>query len=215
MSLYPQLNYKKMKSYKKIILTLIVALCGMGVANAQFRFGVKAGLNMNSLHINNLEDNFNKDNHCGYTLGVMTEFQVPIIGLAFDLSAMYTRMNSDLDAKAPEDENVSYNKNFLEIPLNLKYKIGLPLVGSIITPYVFTGPSFAIKLDKNSLDAIKTKTCQVAWNVGLGVELVKHLQISGSYGFGMNNVAKFTGLVNTETVKVKNNYWTVTAAWLF
>ncbi len=204
-----------MKSYKKIILTLIVALCGMGVANAQFRFGVKAGLNMNSLHLNSLEDNFNKDNHCGYTLGVMTEFQVPIIGLAFDLSAMYTRMNSDLDAKAPEEENVSYNKNFLEIPLNLKYKIGLPIVGSIITPYVFTGPSFAIKLDKNSIDAIKTKTCQVAWNVGLGVELIKHLQISGSYGFGMNNVAKFTGLVNTETVKVKNNYWTVTAAWLF
>ncbi len=204
-----------MKSYKKIILTLIVALCGMGVANAQFRFGVKAGLNMNSLHLNSLENNFNKDNHCGYTLGVMTEFQVPIIGLAFDLSAMYTRMNSDLDAKAPEEENVSYNKNFLEIPLNLKYKIGLPIVGSIITPYVFTGPSFAIKLDKNSIDAIKTKTCQVAWNVGLGVELIKHLQISGSYGFGMNNVAKFTGLVNTETVKVKNNYWTVTAAWLF
>ena len=179
-----------MKSYKKIILTLIVALCGMGVANAQFRFGVKAGLNMNSLHLNSLENNFNKDNHCGYTLGVMTEFQVPIIGLAFDLSAMYTRMNSDLDAKAPEEENVSYNKNFLEIPLNLKYKIGLPIVGSIITPYVFTGPSFAIKLDKNSIDAIKTKTCQVAWNVGLGVELIKHLQISGSYGFGMNNVAK-------------------------
>lgn len=204
-----------MKSYKKIILTLIVALCGMGVANAQFRFGVKAGLNMNSLHLNNLEDNFSKDNHCGYTVGVMTEFQVPIIGLAFDLSAMYTRMNSDLDSKVPEEENVAYNKNFLEIPLNLKYKIGLPLVGSIITPYVFTGPSFAIKLDKNSLDAIKTKTCQVAWNVGLGVELIKHLQISGSYGFGMNNVAKFTGLVNTETVKVKNNYWTVTAAWLF
>lgn len=205
-----------MKSYKKIILTLIVALCGMGVANAQFRFGVKAGLNMNSLHLNNLEDNFNKDNHCGYTLGVMTEFQVPIIGLAFDLSAMYTRMNSDLDAKVPNEENVSYNKNFLEIPLNLKYKIGLPLVGSIITPYVFTGPSFAIKLDKNSLDAIKTKTCQVAWNVGLGVELVKHLQISGSYGFGMNNIAKMTGVVNTTNdVKVKNNYWTVTAAWLF
>ena len=204
-----------MKSYKKIILTLIVALCGMGVANAQFRFGVKAGLNMNSLHLNSLENNFNKDNHCGYTLGVMTEFQVPIIGIGFDLSAMYTRMNSVLDAKAPEEENVSYNKNFLEIPLNLKYKIGLPIVGSIITPYVFTGPSFAIKLDKNSIDAIKTKTCQVAWNVGLGVELIKHLQISGSYGFGMNNVAKFTGLVNTETVKVKNNYWTVTAAWLF
>lgn len=204
-----------MKSYKKIILTLLVAICTMGVANAQFRFGVKAGLNINSLHLNSLQENFNKDNHCGYTLGVMTEFQVPIIGLAFDLSAMYTRMNSDLDSTVPSEEDVAYNKNFLEIPLNLKYKIGLPIVGSIITPYIFTGPSFAIKLDKNSLDAIKTKTCQVAWNLGVGVELVKHLQISGSYGFGMNNVAEFTGLVNTEKVKVKNNYWTVTAAWLF
>ncbi|MDE6143379.1 MAG: porin family protein, partial [Muribaculaceae bacterium] len=150
-----------MKSYKKIILTLLVAICTMGVANAQFRFGVKAGLNINSLHLNSLQENFDKDNHCGYTLGVMTEFQVPIIGLAFDLSAMYTRMNSDLDSTVPSEEDVAYNKNFLEIPLNLKYKIGLPIVGSIITPYIFTGPSFAIKLDKNSLDAIKTKTCQV------------------------------------------------------
>lgn len=204
-----------MKSYKKIILSLIVALCGIGVSDAQIRFGVKAGLNMNSLHLNNLESTFDKDNQCGYTLGVMTEVQVPVIGLAFDLSAMYTRMSSDIDAKEGTTyKDVSKNKNFLEIPLNLKYKIGLPIVGNVLTPYVLTGPSFAVKLDKNSVDAIKTKTCQVAWNVGLGVEIVSHLQISGSYGFGMNNVAKIAG-VNTETVKVKNNYWTVTAAWLF
>ena len=47
-----------MKSYKKILLTLLVVLCGMGVANAQLRFGVKAGLNLNSIHLNNAAANF-------------------------------------------------------------------------------------------------------------------------------------------------------------
>lgn len=202
-----------MKSYKKILLTLLIAVFGMGMAQAQFRFGIKAGLNLNSLHLKDMPATFDNENKCGYTVGLMTEFKVPLIGLCFDLSAMYTRMNSDIEKG---NEDLKIGKNFLEIPLNIKYKFGLPVVGSIFTPYLFTGPSFAVKLDKNTLDAFKTKTCQVAWNVGLGFELVKHLQISGSYGFGINNVAKHVSELNAVgDVKVKNNYWTVTAAYLF
>ena len=63
-----------MKSYNKLILTLIVALCGFGVANSQLRFGVKGGLNLNSLHFNDAATTFGDENKCGYTLGVMTEF---------------------------------------------------------------------------------------------------------------------------------------------
>lgn len=201
-----------MKSYKKIILTLLVALCGMGVANAQLRFGVKAGLNLNSIHLNNASATFGDDNKCGYTLGVMTEFQVPLIGLCFDLSAMYTRMNTEL-TQDHIDKNIG--KDFLEIPLNIKYKFGLPIVGSIISPYLLTGPAVAVKLNKNNkgADALQTKGVQAVWNVGVGVELVKHLQIQGSYGFGMNNIAKHW--TETTQVKAKNNYWTVTAAYLF
>ena len=138
-----------MKSYKKVLIVLLLAVFGMGAAQAQFRFGVKAGLNLNSLHLSNMSQNFTDDNKCGTTLGVMTEFQVPLIGLCFDLSAMYTHMGSKLEG--PDGEKVSYNKNFLEIPLNLKYKFGLPVIGSVFTPYLFTGPSFAFKLDKNSI----------------------------------------------------------------
>ena len=47
-----------MKSYNKLILTLIVALCGFGVANSQLRFGVKGGLNLNSLHFNDAATTF-------------------------------------------------------------------------------------------------------------------------------------------------------------
>ena len=55
----------------------------------------------------------------------------------------------------------------------------------------------------------------MAWNVGLGFELVKHLQIGASYGFGINNIVDKVSDINTVDIKAKNNYWTVSAAYLF
>lgn len=208
-----------MKNYAKIAIVMLIAIVCAGSASAQFKFGLKAGVNVNKMSLN--EKVFDADNGCGFTGGLMAEFTVPIIGICVDASVMYTRMNSEFENAATGSfEDISgtkdgkIGKNFLEIPVNLKYKFGLPVVGSIIKPYIFTGPSFAIKLDKNSWDAIKTKTCQTAWNVGLGVELINHVQVGASYGFGMNNVAKWAG-INSEVVKAKNNYWTITAAYLF
>lgn len=208
-----------MKSiWKYSVAALVAILIGCGSASAQFRFGVKAGINLNSLHLSNFGHNFNKENGCGFTGGVMTEFQVPLIGLCFDASLMYTHMSAATDVYTNTDGDldqlteITPKKDFLEIPINVKYKLGLP----IIHPYVFTGPSFAFKFGGDN-DYFKTKTVQCAWNVGLGFELLNHVQISGSYGFGMNNILKKSGIVDntTEDLKIKNNYWTITAAYLF
>lgn len=201
---------------KKLTIALLVAIMTVGVADAQFRFGIKAGLNVNELHFN--KEILNSDNGVGWTAGVMTQFLIPGVGFGFDLSVMYARLNADVldniaGSSSPVQPIESQPHNFIQIPLNLKYKISLPVVGSIISPYIFTGPGFSFKLDKNTVDYLKTKTCQVAWNVGLGVELVKHLQIGASYGFGINNIAK--NWVDAQDLNVKNNYWTVTAAYLF
>lgn len=205
-----------MKSMKKIIAVLLVAIVGIGAANASgLRFGVKAGLNVNHLSANiNVLD---KNNQAGWTAGVMTEFNLPLVGLGVDLSLMYTRMNSEVIIKSNGGDTSEYsepNKNFIEIPLNLKYKISLPVVGSFLAPYIFTGPSFGFKLDKSTYDDFKTKTFQAVWNIGLGLELAKHLQIGASYGFGLNNIVKLT-YSSSNPIKYHNNYWTVTAAYLF
>lgn len=200
-----------MKNYSKVIIVMLVAILGAGVANAQIRFGVKAGLNLNSIHFNDAAKTFGDDNKCGYTLGVMTEFTVPVVGICLDGSLMYTRMNTEI-TEAQHEKGIG--KNFLEIPINLKYKFQLPLVSKVFTPYLLTGPAFAIKLGKTTFDEISTKRCQTAWNVGVGAELMSHLQIQGSYGFGMNHIGKFVG-AQAADVKARNNYWTVTAAWLF
>lgn len=217
-----------MNKIQKITLLMAVVIGTVFSANAGgFRFGVKAGLNVNSFKFNK-ESIVDSHNRCGWTAGVMTEFVVPIIGVGFDVSAMYTRMNAEARelpglAQAVEDvvhgNSIFSNelgKNFIEIPVNVKYKLSLPAVSSIIQPYIYTGPSFAFKLGKNTFNDFKTKTCQVAWNVGLGLELVRHLQLQASYGFGINNIADYTGYVHTvNDVKGKNNYWTITAGYIF
>lgn len=203
-----------MKNLRRLLILVMVLVIGTGMAEAEFRFGVKAGVAVNKLHFDSSV--FDADNRTGFTGGVMTEFTIPIVNLGFDLSLMYTRMNSEVEVPSTVGngyEVESVGKDFLQIPLNLKYKLNLPVVGSIIKPMIFTGPSFNFKLNKNTWEHMKTKTCQVAWNLGIGVELIKHLQISGSYAWGMNNVAKH--LVNAQNIDLKNNYWTVTAAWLF
>lgn len=208
-----------MKRAKQLILVALMVVFVCGSASAEFRFGVKAGANFSSLHLNSdWKETFKSSNTAGFTGGVMTEFTVPIIGIGFDLSLMYTHVNNELKDANLEEGTVG--KNFLEIPLNLKYKFNLPVVNNIVRPMLFTGPTFAFKLDKSVFKSIQTKTCQIGWNVGLGVELFKHLQIAGGYTIGMNNVLKLTGnnlpgIGSVNTVKIKNNYWTVTAAYLF
>ncbi|MDE6339403.1 MAG: PorT family protein [Muribaculaceae bacterium] len=211
-----------MRNFKHLIIVALVAIFACGQANAEFRFGVKAGANFNKLHLGkeNISANFASENRAGFTAGVMTEFTVPIIGIGADLSLMYSHMNNELKEGTTEG---TVGKNFLEIPLNLKYKFSLPVVSKFVKPMIFTGPTFAFKLDKSVFNAIKTKTTQVGWNFGIGVEFLNHLQISGGYTLGINNVLKYSKYIpavggvtdNLNLVKLKNNYWTVTAAYLF
>ncbi|MCH5242262.1 MAG: PorT family protein [Muribaculaceae bacterium] len=201
-----------MKSIKKIIAVVLVAVMGIGVADAGLRFGVKLGTNVN--HLSADMSVFNKNNRAGFTGGVMMEYIAPVIGLGFDLGLQYAYMNSStLTTVNNAEENISKNRNFIQIPLNLKYKFSLPLVGKFLAPYLFTGPSFDFKLDKNTIDAMKTKTFQTVWNIGLGLEFARHLQIGASYGFGMNSIAE--KIIDSVPVKYHNNYWTITAAYLF
>ena len=210
-----------MKNFKRVMIAMLAVLAVAFSANAQFRFGVKAGVNIGSLSVSNLSDNFSPDNRTGFTGGIMTEFTVPIIGIGMDASLMYVH-RTDMDRKGTNVAGIvnlpSTKGDYLEIPINLKYKLGLPVVGKIITPYIYTGPAFAFRCTKKAItEAYETRAVDVAWNVGIGLQLVNHLQIGAGYGFGMNNTLKLVGNpTNTAPGNTgKNNSWTITAAYLF
>lgn len=210
-----------MRKIKHIILAVIATIAVAMPASAQFRFGIKAGMNVNSVSFSNLNDNFDKENRSGFFGGITTEFTVPIIGLGFDLSVLYSHRNVEGDIKGNNDlENILKNEDFrkqdyIEIPLNLKYKLSLPAISKIVTPYLTTGPSIAFKCSKAAATAAyEEKKFDAAWNVGGGVQLIEHLQVGVNYSWGMTNALKFIGEGKGADLG-KINGWKISAAWFF
>lgn len=206
-----------MRKAIRIIAVLAVLIAGIVPASAQFRIGPRVGIAVNKLNFN--KDVFDTNNRTGFTGGVEAEFMLPVLGLGVDASLMYVRRSAETDVLNENNTTVTANRNidYLDIPVYLKWKIGVPLIGSVVKPYVFTGPDFAFLLSsKNIFPGIESSKCDVSWNFGVGVELLKHVQVGASYGIGMNKAAKATGVVgNAASIDGKTRCWTITAAYLF
>lgn len=207
----------------KQILIAVALIATVAVpATAQFKFGPRLGVAINNLHFSSKQDAVNDlistDNRAGFTGGLMAEFTAPVIGIGVDASLMYVRRSvKTIDSKDdPNVDNKVLKRDYFEIPINLKYKFSLPVAGNAVSPFLTTGPSFAFATSKEAIkEAYKNKAVDVAWNIGLGVEFVKHLQIAASYGFGISkSLTKYVGINDTD-VEGKTRCWTITAAYLF
>lgn len=201
---------------KTIFCVALVAALFLAIpANAQFKIGPKVGVNISTLSLGgDLSKNFKSSNISSFTGGVMAEFMVPIIGVGIDASVMYTRKGSDLKEITTES-TAKQHTDYVEIPVNLKYKFSLPVVGSFMSPFVYAGPSFAFRVGDNLADQYKNKSFETAINVGIGLEFFNHLQIAGQYGWGLGKAMEFENDVLNSTLNGKSRAWTVTAAYLF
>lgn len=216
-----------MKSLKRIFIAVaLIFVIGATATNAQVKFGVKAGVAVNDMKFD--KEVFDAGNRAGFTGGVMLEVMLPIANLGFDVSAMYVRRTTNITMSDDQGQivanssskNLNLNRDYIEIPLNLKYKFGLPLVGKVVSPYIFTGPSFAFLTSKKAVKAVKeayeNKSFDVAWNVGLGVQVLNKVQVGASYGFGLTKALEKSGKIqNAPNTEGKNRYWTISAAYLF
>lgn len=201
-------------------LAFIVAGTQSAQAGGPLRFGIKAGATVNSLKFNS--DLLSSSNRCGFTAGLNAQFSAPIIGVGVDASVMYTRRQASVTT-VQEDwvagpgayqavvTSSNVHSDYIEIPVLFRWNIGLPGVGKIVTPYLATGPDFSFLMSKkNAENALANKTFDFAWDFGLGLRLVDHLELGAFYGLGISNAAS-----GDQSLHGKNRFWTVTAAWLF
>ena len=199
-----------MKTIKHLLLAVVAVIAVAGSANAQFKFGPRVGINVNSLHFN--EKTFKDDNRTGFTAGLQAEFTVPVIGVGLDASLMYVRRNMEAII---DDDPVTKHCDYFEIPINIKWKMNIPVIAKLVKPYVLTGPSLAFMTSKKALtEAYKYKSVDTSWNVGLGLEFFSHLQLAAYYGIGLNNVVDKVSAIDATKIDGKTHCWTITAAWL-
>lgn len=198
-----------MRTIKKLLVTIALIAAVALPSSAQFRFGIKAGLAVNNMKFS--QEMFNAENRTGFTGGIMTEFTVPIVNLGFDASVLYARRSVEF-ATDKAGTTVTDNRNYIDIPVNLKWKIGLPIVGKVVTPFITTGPDFSFLISGKSINEVwENHKFDCAWTVGAGLQFFNHLQIAANYGFGLTKTVSG----NESLYSGKDRSWTVTAAFLF
>lgn len=196
---------------KKTILLLFVVTIAMVAlpAKAQFSFGVKGGLNISKVHFD--REIVSEGNVTGFNIGPMIEFKVPIIGIGFDAALLYSQKGFEIGRE-------SMRTDYLDIPVNLKWKIGIPLAKIYFTggPYVsfrMAGDKFW-KIPNDLKHSFEAKSFGAGVNFGAGVELFSHLQVGFNYGLGLTS--NYSMLVDDLKMEGgKDRGWSITAAILF
>lgn len=217
----------------KRFYAIVVALVALTVtANAQFKIGAEAGLNINKLSLN--KDIVSSGNRAGFFLGPKVRFTVPIIGIGADAAILYANRSASLE----DADGVMQTKTMhcIELPINLRYQLDFT---SVIGIYVTAGPQWTWNLsDKqwnlgsvvdgvtgavtNLSSTFEKSTMSI--NVGAGILLFSHLQLGASYNIPVNDGGVFNKIITTATglategtssTKLKNNTWQIRATYWF
>ena len=188
---------------KKIISVLMVAVALMMVAPAQaqlIKFGVKGGMNFSELDLSVKTFEGVKEKSTGFFIGPMAEITLPIVGLGVDGAVLFSQRGSD-----------ELKEQGLEIPVNLKYTIGL---GSMLGVYFAAGPDFYFNLKDIDWQNVDAKKTQVALNLGAGVKLLSKLQLGLTYQIPMGDSFEWKN-VTEKAVSAKNKTWQASIAYIF
>jgi len=177
-----------MKKHLLSIVVLAFALMTTTTADAQIRFGVKAGLNLNSLSMSgNVGDNLSSTNRGGFFAGFTADVTVPLIGIGADVAVLYDQRDVKLDG--PYVSEISKFR-YISIPINIKYTLGF---SSLASAYIATGPQFSFNLNKGKvsdyLEKKDIKSADFFWNVGAGVTLLNHFRVGYTYNIPLGKSA--------------------------
>lgn len=174
-------------------ITVIIFMCTVVVGYAQVTFGVKGGLNLNTI-ANVGEINVNDPNQptsidyktsLGYNLGAYLSLPVS------KRSTIYFELQYSL--RGGKIEDVKHNLNYVELPIVFSYSIVKKLA-------IEVGPSFSYKISaiasddgtKNNIDLLFDENIDIGIYSGVRVPLNDRIAIIGRYYVGLLKLFQIT-----------------------
>ena len=191
------------------IAVLVAATCFAVPAQAQFKFGLKGGLNITDMSFSS--DVLNASNRTGFFIGPTVKFKIPLLGFGIDAAALYDQREAEFDDVYDDDGYIMRGQ-----------KVKQQAINSLAALYLAAGPQFGFNVgDKHkslfddSMDW-KMKTSNFSVNLGAGVLLLSHLQV----GFNYNIVCGKTGELTYKSgfdnaLRGRANTWQISAAYYF
>ena len=195
---------------KKNILSLAVIVAALAFAmpsQAQIKFGIKGGLNVDNINLKHAQANVSAKNRTGF-----------FAGLGADIAVLY-----DNKVVGISDGTTEANKtlHYIDLPINAKYTVGF---SSLVSAYIATGPQFSWNVGDRSWKPAninqdwELKKSEFSWNVGCGVTALSHVRVGYNYNIALGKTAEITPLgIGTSAVKgkLKNNTHQISLTYLF
>lgn len=206
-----------MKVHIHRILLALVCICATCMANAQFRYGVVAGPTLTNLHFK--QDIVTIKQTPGMQMGLQCEMMFPGIGFGIDFGFIYNMAGAKVNlgerlmwqVEGYGDERIMLHQ--INLPFHLRFKYtNLNGLEDIIAPFVYGGPDFNINVAHSHCDAMSFTTGDLGLTAGIGAEIHKRWQISGSYCWGMTYSLKAKILQNYSAT---TRQWTLRVAYFF
>lgn len=207
-----------MKKFLSFVF-MVAAMMYATSANAQVKFGLKGGLNVTSMSFS--EDVFDASNKTGFFVGPMVKFTLPVIGLSFDAAALYDQKEASVKASAENSTGTDLTKKNIKqqsinIPVNVRYGFGL---SSLANVFLFAGPQWGFNVgDKNfkwtDTASYSLKKSNFSVNVGAGVTVLSHLQVTANYNIACGKTAE-VNVMNSVLDKSNNNSWQIALGYWF
>lgn len=205
---------------KKLSILVVLIALTIGVAQAQVRFGVKAGANASTLF--NISSVVNDHSPAAnFQIGGIMQYDFWIFTLQPELNLVrktvklnnaydkfYLQQYAELTADAPE---LNYKSTHIELPINLMYKVnvGKTKIFAEMGPFVSfnLGGSFNNNGDfyKNYAKQMPFRWIDYGAGAGLGLEY-KKFQLNAKYNWNFNWIgSKVPNINGTGNINVFND----------
>lgn len=175
-----------MKKFIVIVASLLIAV------SAHAQFGVVAGITSSSSNLKDAVADVQTQNITQYHVGITYKLDLGLI--AIQPSILYNMKGTKLNVANIGATELDYKTGYVEVPVQLQAGLNLgvariygfaePFVGYAITNQV---NSSLAKDPQSTWDNIKSKL-EYGVGLGVGVELIKHVQVSAKYFWNMGSM---------------------------
>lgn len=214
----------KTKSIIRTSLSIVFILLLSAPAFSQIKFGVRASVGLNNPDFKTLDEKFNVENMTSYSIGPSIEAMFLPLGIAdfgIDAALLYNDNKMTISRLSGEgtSADIDVSNRYLNLPVNAKLKFGLGMLP--LRLFATAGPWAGYLIDGDDFDidgvvnSVKAKEFQAGANLGLGVELLRFLQVGLNYSVKLTDSYSIDKPDWSKPLNGKNESWTVTGTIYF
>jgi len=212
---------------KKVILVVSVTILTMVFVQAQVDIGVRAGFNFTNVNISSGGLSLSPEMKPGIQFGIVGEITLPL-PISLQTGILFAQQGYKLEfSESYMGEKFSTKGksilNYIQIPVNAQYKIGIGNVGLLFQAGPYLGFALSGKAKHETTISGKTekktediefgeggmKRLDAGFGIGAGVRF-GHFQAGIGYNLGLANIAN-----NDGEGKVRNNGIAITGTYWF